>query len=809
MGYRALFLLLLVSFSIGTLGGAHVEGEAVTDGVIEREDGELRSSESTSAIADKSPADEPEAAPAEQGEPSAGNEEEEVTQEVPIQSTEWWDLSDANVEELVAMADGGSRDAQYLLGVMRLVGKRAGDDVGIPKDTAAAYRLLSAAADQGHPQAQSALAFMFRHGVGGAPQDEARAALYHAFAARGGAVASQLALAYYYWTRSKVHEGRCADALSLYSQVAERAMASYEVPGRAPLVEAVHLMHSWGATGGQHDAEAVRGHQGEADETIQYVQYMAEQGNVGSLRTMGSLHYWGARGLPRDHGQAYLYLRRAADAGDPEAMVSVGDMHATGVGVARNESEAMAWFQRAVDAGHVGAHGGLGYLLAYGRTTPHDYGKAVEHFTTAVAGAGDVDAQYHLGVMHMKGTGVARDYNKAAQLLTLAAARQHPGALYHLAKLYHLGTGLSMSCRSAVILYKQVAERGPWGALLRAGHERFLVGDMPAAFLLYARAAEMGYEVGASNAAWLLETSHGEGHSAHKASQGDPSHEGETPQHWQGSEEADLGLHRRRGKPMARVSMEEGGYASWRAAVLLWMWEQGAEQGNVYALMRVGDHFYYGKGGRAVDIPRAAAAYQAAAALGNVQAMYNLGSMHERGEGLPRDLHLAKRYYEQAIATNGDALLPCTLALASLRARMWLESSPTAQWLLATLQRFLPSFGGPVEEGAGAQGVGSTLTVQGKGGVSGKGVSATSGSKRGQKELGGDSGTGAPGSKRSSGVRESVGEGAPLLGMDDDEWETFVLAVLVGALGVVLYLRRRRQQSSRHAAVPARPTAVH
>ena len=50
----------------------------------------------------------------------------------------------------------------------------------------------------------------------------------------------------------------------------------------------------------------------------------------------------------------------------------------------------------------------------------------------------------------------------------------------------------------------------------------------------------------------------------------------------------------------------------------------------------------------------------------NAQAMFNLGYMHEHGQGLPFDLHLAKRYYDQALEIDPAAKLPVTLALTSL-----------------------------------------------------------------------------------------------------------------------------------------------
>lgn len=48
------------------------------------------------------------------------------------------------------------------------------------------------------------------------------------------------------------------------------------------------------------------------------------------------------------------------------------------------------------------------------------------------------------------------------------------------------------------------AEKGPWGAVLQEGREAFADGDYDASLLAYLRAGEMGYELGQSNAAWLI-----------------------------------------------------------------------------------------------------------------------------------------------------------------------------------------------------------------------------------------------------------------------------------------------------------------
>jgi len=66
------------------------------------------------------------------------------------------------------------------------------------------------------------------------------------------------------------------------------------------------------------------------------------------------------------------------------------------------------------------------------------------------------------------------------------------------------------------------------------------------------------------------------------------------------------------------------------------------------------------------DYERAAEAYMHAKSQSNAQAMFNLGYMHEHGKGLPFDLNLAKRYYDQALEIDSAAKLPVTLALTSL-----------------------------------------------------------------------------------------------------------------------------------------------
>jgi len=97
--------------------------------------------------------------------------------------------------------------------------------------------------------------------------------------------------------------------------------------------------------------------------------------------------------------------------------------------------------------------------------------------------------------------------------------------------------------------------------------------------------------------------------------------------------------------------------------------------GNAEARLRIGDFFYYGMGYLRSNKKEAAIRYQSAADQRNTHALFNLGLMHEIGDGVIRDFHLAKRFYDQAAEYNYDARIPRSVALAILQGHQYLESS--------------------------------------------------------------------------------------------------------------------------------------
>ncbi|KAG6551776.1 hypothetical protein Mapa_006593 [Marchantia paleacea] len=540
-------------------------------------------------------------------------------------------------------AEGGSHrdDVQYGKGVRKMV-QGLGD--GDPALLAAAIADLRVAADRGHAHAQSTLGFL--HGSGyGMDKSDAKAHLYHHFAAEGGNFQSKMALAYSYH-RQQLHSKAC----KLYAELAATAMASFRSSKEAPLLEPVRL------NDGSEESKEYKKFRGEDDDDFQFLQYKAHKGFAVAMYRLGFIYYLGLRGVPRDHSKALTWFQRAVDKGEYESMELLGEIYARGFGVERNYTKALEWFVEATRRKQHSANNGIGWLYAKGLgVEKKNLTKAREYFKKA-ADANDPDGLYNLGVLYLRGLGLKQDVREARRHFMLAvniSKLRHPKALYQLARMQQKGYGTKKDEATAVELYKLVAERGPWGSLLKWALECYVNREIGKALLLYSRAAELGYEVAQSNAAWILDKYY--------------------------SEDVCIGS----SGFCTEAERHQRAHALWRYA---------SEQGNQHAALLIGDAYYYGRGTEK-DLDRAAEAYNLARVQQNAQAMFNLGYMHEHGVGLPMDLHLAKRYYDQALETDHDAALPVTLALMGLWLRQNYANSFLVRFIDALPDAIPHSFG--------------------------------------------------------------------------------------------------------------------
>ena len=84
------------------------------------------------------------------------------------------------------------------------------------------------------------------------------------------------------------------------------------------------------------------------------------------------------------------------------------------------------------------------------------------------ADAGDAEAQYMLGLMHLKGVGLlSKNEEKAKEMFRKAADQEHPGAQYELGLMYYEGKVLNRDVDKAWQLWDSASRGGCVDAMFR------------------------------------------------------------------------------------------------------------------------------------------------------------------------------------------------------------------------------------------------------------------------------------------------------------------------------------------------------
>ncbi|KAI7866666.1 hypothetical protein BDF14DRAFT_1727995 [Spinellus fusiger] len=524
------------------------------------------------------------------------------------------------------------------------------------------YQLL---ANNGDSSAQQMLGFIYSTGIGNAvKRDQAKALVYYTFAASGGNTAAEMTLGY----RSLLGIGmgqKCDDAVYYYKQVAEKAVNYYlsgPPGGRSSPMAKVRLSDEDGGvyrygTSGMSD-KGYRGSSGNSEksvsieEVLQYWRYLAQtKADFEAQLTLGQVYYLGTRSIAQNFKDAHEFFQRVTStmpSGKPtlafisskkgkaigQAAGYLGKMYWRGEGVEVNVQTAYQWFELGSKLGDPVSKNGLGMMYMEGLVVPKNKEKAIDYFRKA-ANKENADAQVNLAVEYMKQESTLP---LAIRLFTMAADAKHILAYWNLAQLNYAGVGLKASCQMAVSFYKSIAERGDWRSpIVETAYKQYKKGDREKALIYYMMAAEKGYEVAQSNVAYLLDTDK------------------------QLLKLEDWGFTK---APPQNTDAEE---------LALIYWSRSANQNNVDSRVKMGDYYYRGIG-TPVDYSKAAACYRVAAEMEfSSLAMWNLGWMYENGIGVSKDFHLAKRSYDNALATNPDAYLPVKLSLSKLYLRYYWE----------------------------------------------------------------------------------------------------------------------------------------
>ena len=160
---------------------------------------------------------------------------------------------------------------------------------------------------------------------------------------------------------------------------------------------------------------------GKGSEAVERLREAVEDGNVSAQAELGEC-YANGTGVNKDTAEARKWyqkaadqgqisyktvsesdmihkIREAAERGDAEAAVKLGESYMKGEGVERNEEEAVKWFRLAAEQGDADAQNRLGCCYWDGKGVSIDLRKAVKWWYLA-AQQGHEEARNNLGEQH-------------------------------------------------------------------------------------------------------------------------------------------------------------------------------------------------------------------------------------------------------------------------------------------------------------------------------------------------------------------------------------------------------------------------
>lgn len=568
------------------------------------------------------------------------------------------------VHELETAAEtSGNSDAMLLLADMNFYG-----NFSHPRDFKEAFRWYQELASRtGNSTAQYMVGFMYATGIGNAVErDQGMALLYHTFAAEQGNTRSEMTLAF----RHHVGIGSardCDQAVHYYKQVADKAIAylrSGPPGGRVMVRESYRWVDDDGGIYGEGASFSSSGHNAHRDpnrlkldadleDILEYLDLLSRKGELKATLSLGKMYYDGARKLPRNYRKAMKYFRvvtkrywnKEGDvlANHPvdieetaaKAAAYIGMMYLRGEGVEQNFATAMLWFKRGLANGEAMCQYEIGLMYLHGYGVPKDVFKAAEYFKAA-AEQDFPAAQTRFGALFLD----QGDVQTATKYFELAARWNWMEAFYYLAEIVNFGVGRERHCGMASAYYKMVAERAEEiHSSFAEANRAYENGDRETALIAVMMAAEQGYENAQANVAYLLD-----------------------------EQRAVFSLDR----VLPWTTMKSRPSLLRNAALALVYWTRSARQSNIDSLLKMGD-YYLGGFGIPADPEKASTCYHTAAeGHHSAQAFWNLGWMHENGVTVEQDFHMAKRYYDLALATNQEAYFPVKLSLIKLRIRhLW------------------------------------------------------------------------------------------------------------------------------------------
>jgi TPR repeat protein len=166
-----------------------------------------------------------------------------------------------------------------------------------------------------------------------------------------------------------------------------------------------------------------------------------------------------AEHVHKDYVSARWWYERAAELGFPGSQVNLANLYRLGRGGAIDNDEAMILYMAAAQQGYTLAYVPIGIMHMSGLGVKRDYGKGIQWLQRGKS-EGVIDANYYLAGAYERATGLPRDYEKALGLYHIAAMQGHGKAQNALGYLYRQGRGTKQDYVEAAKWYRLSADQG-------------------------------------------------------------------------------------------------------------------------------------------------------------------------------------------------------------------------------------------------------------------------------------------------------------------------------------------------------------
>uniref|UniRef100_A0A3Q3K214 Uncharacterized protein n=1 Tax=Monopterus albus TaxID=43700 RepID=A0A3Q3K214_MONAL len=410
-------------------------------------------------------------------------------------------------------------------------------------------------------------------------------------------------------------------AYGYYANIAQQTIVDRQKPTpQQTYVEAVFL----------NNDEILNLQTNEDHHIFQWLKLQARRGAAEAEQTLARMLFWGQQGVPTNIQRAVRhYERGAVQWEDPVSMYDYGIVLLQGHGVKKDIPKALTFLKKAKEKGFVPA---INALAWYYEKFEQDYKQAVQLWEQA-----DLlkcpEAAFNLGVMYSQGLypGKAADQYMAYRYYLKSGERGHIKGAMLTAHIWTTGIPGHINRRplDAVLWAKWAAEHnGYLGTVLRKALDSYLKSDI--ALFYYMMAAESGYAAAQFNVAYLCEQNRN------------------------------------------FLDPAFATHCMWRYYNMTIQ----SQNPDTYALIRLGDLLYEGRGDGQKDLISAAEMYKLAALRNDPQGWYNLGLLAEEGYRLPlsilTELGLSELkslvFSSKRCRDSGDtdSYVPCSLALFSV-----------------------------------------------------------------------------------------------------------------------------------------------